>query len=74
MLGVDFGGFWGVFMWFFEAFLKVCRGGFSMEISREFARPKTSGYLQEDSKILGNMGIRWGLLRYSYVVFMLFLR
>ena len=44
------------------------------EISREFARPKISGHLQEDSKTPENMGTRGGLLRYPYVVFMLFLR
>ena len=44
------------------------------EISREFARPKTPGHLQEDSKTPANMGTRGGLLRYPYVVFMLFLR
>ena len=74
MLGVDFGGFGGCFYVVFWMDFQMFSRWFLKEISREFARPKTSGHLQEDSKTPANMGTRGGLLRYPYVVFMLFLR
>ena len=69
MLGVDFGGFWGVFMWFFEAFSKVVE----VDSRRKFQGNSHGPRLQDTSKKIPKYLETWVSDGAFYVILTLFL-